>query len=359
MWINQSGNVGLNDGTSTLYVAQVLPQPGTKYRIYAAWGTHPVDGANKMQIGMTDGTTNWVSLIEDFDGSFDPVQFLLCSRIFEVPQILHSIKLLKTPVSGTWSDEPPARTRIDFFTQGAAINPTLAGTADVEWHWADGSVTTGNDPGVQDMSLTDGNNYLAILDPENVTEFWFQDIVDLTLDVNDILLMPNLTDLDINDTAITGDISGFSALTSLTSLRGDKSEVTGDISGFSALTSLTLLRLNTTGVTGDIAGFSALTLSAQIRLDVTGVTGAILDWSGYSNLSIFRCEGTGVLAADVDIMVADMWTNRVALGDNALVANLHTTNPVTVDTQDRIEGTGAYAGDGLVQAGCNVGYTAP
>jgi len=103
MYINQLGLVGISDGTTDLAASNIFPVPGTPHKIYAAWGTHPIEGANKMQIGVTDGTTNWVSLVGDFDGSFDPIQFLLCSYKFGLPHILHSIKLLKTPMSGTWA----------------------------------------------------------------------------------------------------------------------------------------------------------------------------------------------------------------------------------------------------------------
>ncbi|RLD72089.1 MAG: hypothetical protein DRI87_06150 [Bacteroidetes bacterium] len=372
----------LDDGTLTVSSDAIPWVAGTKYTIYAIWGTHPVEGANRMQVGVTDGTTVWESAIEVFDGSFDPTQFFKFSWINYFPQIIKSAKMLKTPMSGTWFSEPPTRTEIDFFTQGAAISPTLAGTADVEWHWADGSVTTGNDPGVQDMSLTDGNNYLSIFDPENVTQLDFSDITDLTLDVDDMLLMPNLVGVYLSDTEATGDISGYSALTSLTQLQmqntgvtGDISGysaltsikhlqmqntgVTGDISGYSALTSISSLRLNGTGVTGDISGFSALVEATYLRMENSGVTGAIADWSGYTRLEDLQCQSSGVLAADADIMVADMWTNRVMLGANPLTTNISTTAPVTADSRDRIEGLGTYAGDGLVQAGCVVTYTAP
>jgi len=100
------GRVGTYDGSVYMSSPECFYAAETVYRIYVAWGTHPVDGANKRQIGITDGTTNWVSLIEDFDGSFDPVQFFRIATQNGYPQILHSVKLLKTPVSGTWSDEP-------------------------------------------------------------------------------------------------------------------------------------------------------------------------------------------------------------------------------------------------------------
>jgi len=97
------GSVGSYDGTTYLMAPGALYQAGVEYTIYFIWGTHPVEGPNKMQVGITDGGTVWDSNVMDFDGSFDPLQFFSVARNNEVPQTFRFMRLLKIPASGTWA----------------------------------------------------------------------------------------------------------------------------------------------------------------------------------------------------------------------------------------------------------------
>jgi len=63
---------------------------------------------------------------------------------------------------------------------------------------------------------------------------------------------------------------------------------------------------------------------------------------------------------NVSDIVDDLYANRVALGGNSCNIQIGGTNAApTADAIAKIEGTGAYSGDGLKDAGCTVTYTAP
>jgi Leucine-rich repeat (LRR) protein len=60
--------------------------------------------------------------------------------------------------------------------------------------------------------------------------------------------------------------------------------------------------------------------------------------------------------ADMSAFVDALYANRATLGSNGCLIDISNNNGLTTTAIDQIEGTGSYAGDGLVQAGCFVTY---
>ena len=87
------------DNTTVMSALNVEWVSGTKYTIKVIWGTHPTEGANKMQIIVTDGTTTWESAVANFDGSFDPGDYFSIAWGNIYPQTIKSIKVYKEPQS--------------------------------------------------------------------------------------------------------------------------------------------------------------------------------------------------------------------------------------------------------------------
>ena len=76
-WGGNASRFRLFDGTTLADVLAVNYQADTPYTITAIYGPHPsFANAPKMQLSVTDGATTWDSAVVDFDGSFDPEDFL-------------------------------------------------------------------------------------------------------------------------------------------------------------------------------------------------------------------------------------------------------------------------------------------
>jgi hypothetical protein len=80
-----------------------------------------------------------------------------------------------------------------------------------------------------------------------------------------------------------------------------------------------------------------------------------------AGIAVFPLEGislqnNNVSQADMSAFVDALYANRAALGSNGCLIDIANNNGLTTTAIDQIEGTGSYAGDGLVQAGCFVTY---
>ena len=113
-----------------------------------------------------------------------------------------------------------------------------------------------------------------------ITEFNISNLT-LTGDISSLSSLTSLQSLNLNATSVSGDISSLSSLTSLQVLNIFATSVSGDISSLSSLTSLQNLYLNETSVSGDISSLSSLTSLQSLNLNATSVSG---DISSFNNL---------------------------------------------------------------------------
>ena len=75
-----------------------------------------------------------------------------------------------------------------------------------------------------------------------------------------------------------------------------------------------------------------------------------------TSLRYLYLNGTNVSETDMSSMVSQMYSIRTTLGGNSCNIRIQDCNGITTDAIAMIEGTGAYAGDGLKDAGCTVIY---
>jgi Leucine-rich repeat (LRR) protein len=113
----------------------------------------------------------------------------------------------------------------------------------------------------------------------------------LSFDIESLKYSPNITNLMLSDTQITGDISVLGKLTGLQILFLSNTQITGDISVLGKLTRLVHLKLSNTQITGDISVLGKLTGLTDIPSVMnTKVTG---DISVYKNTKTNQLQFKG------------------------------------------------------------------
>ena len=113
----------------------------------------------------------------------------------------------------------------------------------------------------------------------------------LSFDIESLKYSPNITNLMLSDTQITGDISVLGKLTGLQILFLSNTQITGDISVLGKLTGLVHLKLSNTQITGDISVLGKLTGLTDIPSVMnTKVTG---DISVYKNTKTNQLQFKG------------------------------------------------------------------
>jgi hypothetical protein len=148
--------------------------------------------------------------------------------------------------------------------------------------------------------------------------------------------LSNLRHLNIRDNQLSGTLPPeIGNLSSLQTLNIRFNNFTGTIPAeLGNLSNLQNLRLNDCQFSGAIpAGIAAIPALLTIGLQEN-------DFS----------------QADMSAFVDALYANRTTLGSNGCLIDISNNNGITATAADQIEGTGSYAGDGLVQAGCNVLY---
>eukprot|EP01050_Picozoa_sp_SAG11_P018511 SAG11_NODE_2809_length_2946_cov_70.570776_2_plen_764_part_00 len=131
----------------------------------------------------------------------------------------------------------------------------------------------------------------------------------------------SVTELDLENTAVTGDIGHLAALTQLTELDLENTAVTGDIGHLAALTQLTYLLLGYTAVTGDIGHLAALTQLTQLNLEDTAVTGDIGDLAALTQLTYLYLYDTAV-TGDIGHLAALTQLTYLLLGYTAVTGDI-------------------------------------
>ena len=128
----------------------------------------------------------------------------------------------------------------------------------------------------------------------SLSTYWKDFKGKLSFDIESLKYSPNITNLMLSNTQVTGDIAVLGKLTGLQILFLSNTQITGDISVLGKLTGLVHLNLSNTQVTGDIAVFGKLTGLTDIPSVLnTKVTG---DISVYKNTKTnqLQFKGTSV-----------------------------------------------------------------
>ena len=107
-----------------------------------------------------------------------------------------------------------------------------------------------------------------------------------------------LTEFNVNNTLISGDISAISGLTSLNKINIVQTNVSGDISAISGLTSLTDINISNTSISGNISAISGLTALTKFFANITSISGDISAFSGLTELTNINI-GTTAVSGDI------------------------------------------------------------
>jgi hypothetical protein len=115
-------------------------------------------------------------------------------------------------------------------------------------------------------------------------------------DIEVLKFSKNLTNLNLPNTQVSGDIGGLKTLTALTNLNLPNTQVSGDIGGLKTLTALTNLNLPNTQVSGDIGGLKTLTALTNLNLpntQVSGDIGGLKTLTALTSLSLYNTQVSG------------------------------------------------------------------
>lgn len=199
----------------------------------------------------------------------------------------------------------------------------------------------------------------------------------------------NLTSMDIlylNNNLLSGSIPAeIGNLTLLNQLLLNNNSLSGSIpTEIGNLTLLTFLYLHTNQFTGSIpSSIGNLTNLTRLYLYSTDVSGSIPTeignlvniqrlWLYNNNLSGTIPSGIQLMTnanfiflhlnqftgAELDAFIVNEWNIRAIRGAKSCSIQIQgNASGISADSVARIEGTGLYIGDGLVQAGCTVTYT--
>ena len=95
----------------------------------------------------------------------------------------------------------------------------------------------------------------------------------LTFDIVHLKSLPNLTEINLSSTGVSGSIEHLTSLENLTVIGLFNTGVSGDIEHLKSLLNLTAIDLSNTGVSGDIENLKSLRNLTYVAIDNTGVSG--------------------------------------------------------------------------------------
>jgi hypothetical protein len=183
----------------------------------------------------------------------------------------------------------------------ATTNLSFYHTGRLKIDWGDGNIET----------ITSGSWYNASHDYGSTGSYdvsiigdYSSDLLYLTvmsqshisMTTNQVAKLSNLQRLRTSSLAnFTGDIDEFVVLTDLTDVRIDNSGVTGDILGFASSPNLNTLVLTNTSVDGDIVSLASIPAMRIFQASNTSISGNVSNISSLSNLFVFETSNTNIL----------------------------------------------------------------
>lgn len=153
----------------------------------------------------------------------------------------------------------------------------------------------------------------------------------LSFDIESLKYSPNIIQLFLDKTQVTGDIAVFGKMNSLRVARLMNTQITGDIAVFGKLTGLTGLELSDTNVTGDIAVFGKLpNLNEVPFVNNTKVTG---DISVYKNTRADKLNFVGTsVYGDLSVLPNNvLWVQGRGTGTFTWTGIKNRTNILAID----------------------------
>jgi hypothetical protein len=173
--------------------------------------------------------------------------------------------------------------------------------------------------------------------------------------IGTITALTNLTEFYAGENNLT-DIGVITAITGLIKFHVRYNNLT-DIGTITALTSLTEFRVTGNNLT-DIGSVAALTNMIYFDTGDNNLT-SIGNIVNHVQLLQFYINDNSFAKTELSDYIDQAWDNRIALGALSCAIKIEgndETPSCDTDAVAKIEGTGAYTGDGLKDAGCTVTY---
>lgn len=174
--------------------------------------------------------------------------------------------------------------------------------------------------------------------------------------VSDLSPLTNLTGLErlfLYATNVS-DISPLSGLVNLWQLHVDSTAIS-DISDVSGMSGMRRLRFGGTSVSNlsPLSGLTALEILAFNSASVSDISPLLTN--GLSSIQEIYAHNNGLSQVQVSNLLDLLWQRRGIVSFIRIDAN----SAPDLDAIAKIEGTGSYSGDGLVDHGCTVIYDSP
>jgi len=162
--------------------------------------------------------------------------------------------------------------------------------------------------------------------------------------------------VEIQNNSLTGTLPSFSSCTSLDKLSVSNNSFSGTLPSFSSCTLLTMFYVTNNSFSSTLPSFSSCTLLEEFFCRQNAFTGPIPSFAPCTSLTQLRLNNNSWNQAEISDFIDDIYTIRVALGGNSCTIAIENNAIPDADAIAKIEGTGAYAGDGLKDNGCTVTY---
>ena len=152
-----------------------------------------------------------------------------------------------------------------------------------------------------DVYVSNGDYVLSILNKYALFVLSYENANKEIEDISTLKYSTALTNLNLNNSKVSGDIANLNSFTALTNLNLNNTSVSGDIAELKNLTALTNLNLYNTNVSGDIAELKNLTALTNIALcnfiaPITGDIGSLYSLKSLQFISAQNSQLSGDLA---------------------------------------------------------------
>jgi len=181
-----------------------------------------------------------------------------------------------------------------------------------------------------------------------MTTQYFEETI--TFDISVLSSLPNLQNIYLENSAVSGDIQALSSLENLRNVMLSRTEVTGDISAFANLMSLEQVYLSRTFTTGDIAVLKDKIYLTGFSFSETAVTGDIASFEKLARLRFLNLDETAV-SGDIEVLANLTMLEQVYLGGTNTTGDIAAFAELPYVAYAGLEMTEAY-GDVQVFAGC-------
>lgn len=209
-----------------------------------------------------------------------------------------------------------------------------------------------------DLLSWDLGNGVQEIDTNSLSYTGYIDTSEKTVTIYNVDDYSLITDIDIEDCEVLSINFSLIPLTNLVNFNCGDNNITNNLLDYTSNTALEIFYCHRNEFTGSLLDFSNLTNLVEFDFQENEITSYAGGLDSCTNLELFYASSNLLTQSAVSSIIDDLWIIRVAIGSNSCVIFLSGSgNSIpTQDAIDKIEGDGAYSGDGLKDNGCIVFY---